>query len=99
MSNPTGVPRPPTGHRCRRIRPIRSDPVARLPEARPSSPGVGRRPAVVIGASDWLARRLLEQRVVTLSGEVDDEAATAPWPNSGCSTPPATHRSACASRA
>jgi ATP-dependent Clp protease protease subunit len=29
----------------------------------------------VIGAPDWLAQRLLDQRVVALSGEVDDEAA------------------------
>ena len=44
-----------------------------LPEARPAAPSASA--SLVIGAADWLAQRLLDQRVVTLSGEVDDEAA------------------------
>ena len=28
----------------------------------------------MIGASDWLGQRLLDRRVVALSGELDDEA-------------------------
>jgi ATP-dependent Clp protease protease subunit len=45
-----------------------------LPEARPASPASASA-AVVIGEPDWLAQRLLDQRVVALSGDVDDEAA------------------------
>jgi ATP-dependent Clp protease protease subunit len=45
-----------------------------LPETRPPAPA-GASASVVIGAPDWLAQRLLDQRVVTLSGQVDDEAA------------------------
>jgi ATP-dependent Clp protease, protease subunit len=45
-----------------------------LPEARPASPA-SVSAAVVIGESDWLAQRLLDQRVVALSGELDDDAA------------------------
>ena len=45
-----------------------------LPEARPASPASASA-AVVIGESDWLAQRLLDQRVVALSGELDDDAA------------------------
>ena len=45
-----------------------------LPEARPASPASASA-AVVIGESDWLAQRLLDQRVVALSGQLDDEAA------------------------
>ena len=44
-----------------------------LPEARPKAPASASA-AVVIGESDWLAQRLLEQRVVALAGELDDEA-------------------------
>jgi ATP-dependent Clp protease protease subunit len=45
-----------------------------LPEARPAPPASAAA-AVVIGESDWLAQRLLDQRVVALSGELDDETA------------------------
>jgi ATP-dependent Clp protease protease subunit len=45
-----------------------------LPEARPAAPASATA-SLVIGASDWLAQRLLDRRVVVLSGEVDDEAA------------------------
>jgi ATP-dependent Clp protease protease subunit len=45
-----------------------------LPEARPPAPG-GASASVVIGAPDWLAQRLLDQRVVAVSGELDDEQA------------------------
>ena len=45
-----------------------------LPEARPPAPG-GASASVVIGAPDWLAQRLLDQRVVALSGELDEEQA------------------------
>lgn len=45
-----------------------------LPEIRPPVPA-GASASVVIGAPDWLAQRLLDQRVVALSGELDDEAA------------------------
>jgi ATP-dependent Clp protease protease subunit len=44
-----------------------------LPEARPAAPSASA--SLVIGAPDWLAERLLDQRVVALSGHVDDEAA------------------------
>jgi ATP-dependent Clp protease, protease subunit len=45
-----------------------------LPEARP--PGAASATAsLVIGAPDWLAQRLLDQRVVALSGELDDDVA------------------------
>ena len=72
MSNPIGTSAWP---------PLRPDPpepqIPRspwLPEARPASPASASA-AVVIGEPDWLAQRLLDQRVVTLSGHVDDEAA------------------------
>jgi ATP-dependent Clp protease protease subunit len=45
-----------------------------LPEARPPAPGSAS-VSLVIGGPDWLAQRLLEQRIVALSGDVDDEAA------------------------
>ena len=45
-----------------------------LPEARPPAPG-GASASVVIGAPDWLAQRLLDQRVVALSGELDEVQA------------------------
>ena len=44
-----------------------------LPETRPAAPASASA-AVVIGESDWLAQRLLDQRVVALSGELDEEA-------------------------
>ena len=53
----------------------------------------------MIGESDWLAQRLLDQRVVALSGELDDEAANRASPNSACSTPPVTTRWTCGSPA
>ena len=47
-----------------------------LPDPRPPSPGpVWASASLVVGASDWLAQRLLERRVVTLAGEVDAETA------------------------
>jgi ATP-dependent Clp protease, protease subunit len=45
-----------------------------LPEARPPSPGSASA-SLVIGAPDWLAERLVEQRVIALSGEVDEQTA------------------------
>jgi ATP-dependent Clp protease, protease subunit len=45
-----------------------------LPETRPPAPG-GASASVVIGAPDWLAQRLLDQRVVALAGEVDEDTA------------------------
>jgi ATP-dependent Clp protease protease subunit len=45
-----------------------------LPDARPAAPASASA-AVVIGESDWLSQRLLDQRVVALSGQLDDEAA------------------------
>ncbi len=45
------------------------------PEQRPAAPGpVSASAALLVGGSDWLAERLLEQRVVTLSGELDADA-------------------------
>jgi ATP-dependent Clp protease protease subunit len=45
------------------------------PEPRPPSPGpVSASAALVVGGGDWLAERLLEQRMVTLSGELDADA-------------------------
>ena len=45
------------------------------PEPRPPSPGgASASAALVLGAGDWLAERLLEQRIVTLSGELDADA-------------------------
>ena len=45
------------------------------PAPRPPAPGPASASAtLVVGAGDWLAERLLEQRVVTLSGELDAEA-------------------------
>jgi ATP-dependent Clp protease, protease subunit len=41
------------------------------PEPRPSAPGpVSATAALVVGAPDWLAERLLDQRVVALAGEL-----------------------------
>ena len=55
--------------------------------------------AVVIGAPDWLAQRLLDQRVVTLSGEVDDEAANRAVAQLGLLDATGDDPSACACRA
>jgi ATP-dependent Clp protease protease subunit len=45
------------------------------PEPRPAAPGpVSASAQLITGAGDWLAERLLEQRVVALSGELDAEA-------------------------
>jgi ATP-dependent Clp protease protease subunit len=43
------------------------------PEPRPAAPAAPS-VSVVLGAPDWLAERLLEQRVVALAGELDAEA-------------------------
>jgi ATP-dependent Clp protease protease subunit len=46
------------------------------PEPRPAAPGpVSATASLVVGAPDWLAERLLDQRVVVLSGHQDAEAA------------------------
>ncbi|RBY75512.1 ATP-dependent Clp protease proteolytic subunit [Geodermatophilus sp. TF02-6] len=45
-------------------------PEPRPPATTPSSASA----AVVVGTGDWLAERLLEQRVLTLAGELDAEA-------------------------
>jgi ATP-dependent Clp protease protease subunit len=45
------------------------------PEPRPPAPGAASASAaLVVGGGDWLAERLLDQRVVTLSGELDTGA-------------------------
>jgi ATP-dependent Clp protease protease subunit len=45
------------------------------PEPRPPAPGAASASAaLVVGGGDWLAERLLDQRVVTLSGELDTDA-------------------------
>jgi ATP-dependent Clp protease, protease subunit len=44
------------------------------PEPRPPAPGpVSASASLVVGAPDWLAERLLDQRVVALAGELDAE--------------------------
>src|SRR4051812_5775801 len=69
MTRPTGTwppqPLPPEPPRVPR------SPWQRGP--RPAAPGTTSM-SVVVGAPDWLAERLLEQRMVTLSGELDTEA-------------------------
>jgi ATP-dependent Clp protease protease subunit len=46
-----------------------------LPDPRPPAPGpVSASAALIVGTSDWLAERLLEQRMVALAGELDEEA-------------------------
>ena len=74
MSNPIGAP-------ATRWPPLPPDPPEPplprspwLPEARPSSPASASA-SLMIEAPDWLAQRLLEQRVIALSGEVDEETA------------------------
>ena len=45
------------------------------PEPRPPAPGAASASAaLVVGGGNWLAERLLDQRVVTLSGELDTDA-------------------------
>ena len=47
-----------------------------LPEPRPAAPGtVSASSSVEVWAPDWLAERLLDQRVVALAGELDTETA------------------------
>jgi ATP-dependent Clp protease, protease subunit len=71
MSDPLGTfpplpPRPPDPPMPRRT--------PWLPDPRPPGPGpVSASAALVIGASDWLAERLFEQRMVALAGELDAE--------------------------
>jgi ATP-dependent Clp protease protease subunit len=43
-----------------------------LPDARPPDP-VSASASLVVGAPDWLAQRLLDQRVIALAGELDPE--------------------------
>lgn len=45
-----------------------------LPDPRPAPPASASA-SLVIGAPDWLAQRLLDQRVVALAGELDPESA------------------------
>jgi ATP-dependent Clp protease protease subunit len=45
-----------------------------LPDVRPPSPASASA-SLVVGAPDWLAERLLEQRVIALAGEVDEQTA------------------------
>jgi ATP-dependent Clp protease, protease subunit len=45
-----------------------------LPEPRPTAPApVSASASLIVGAPDWLAERLLDQRLVALAGELDDE--------------------------
>jgi ATP-dependent Clp protease protease subunit len=45
-----------------------------LPEPRPVAPGpVSASAALMVGARDWLGERLLDQRMITLAGELDAE--------------------------
>jgi ATP-dependent Clp protease, protease subunit len=47
-----------------------------LPEPRPTAPGpVSASSSVEVRAPDWLAQRLVDQRVVALAGELDTEGA------------------------
>ena len=47
-----------------------------LPEPRPTSPGpFWASASLVVGGQDWLAQRLLDQRLVALAGALDDDAA------------------------
>jgi ATP-dependent Clp protease, protease subunit len=46
-----------------------------LPDARPPAPVSSASASLVVGAPDWLAQRLLDQRVVALAGELDAETA------------------------
>jgi ATP-dependent Clp protease, protease subunit len=45
-----------------------------LPDPRPSAPASASA-SVVVGAPDWLAERLVDQRVVALAGELDADVA------------------------
>jgi ATP-dependent Clp protease protease subunit len=71
MSDPLGTwpplpPRPPDTPMPRRT--------PWLPDPRPPDPGpASASAAVVLGASDWLAERMFEQRMVALAGELDAE--------------------------
>jgi ATP-dependent Clp protease, protease subunit len=45
-----------------------------LPEPRPTGPApVSASASMIVGTQDWLGERLLDQRVVALSGELDDD--------------------------
>jgi ATP-dependent Clp protease protease subunit len=46
------------------------------PVPRPSAPGPSTSMSVVVGAGDWLAERLLEQRVLALAGEIDADTVS-----------------------
>jgi ATP-dependent Clp protease, protease subunit len=72
MNTPIGI-RPPLPPEPPEPPPHRSP---WLPEPRPVAPGpVSASSSVEVRAPDWLAERLLDQRVVALSGEVDAETA------------------------
>ncbi len=72
MTMPHGTFPPLTPHPPEPPRP-RHDPWH--PEPRPPAPGAASASAaLVVGGGDWLAERLLDQRVVTLSGELDTDA-------------------------
>ncbi|MGY1691710.1 ATP-dependent Clp protease proteolytic subunit [Geodermatophilus sp. SYSU D01105] len=66
---PPGPPEPPFPPRTPEWPRTPWRPEPRPPGPAPSSASA----AVVVGATDWLAERLLEQRVVTLAGELDAE--------------------------
>jgi ATP-dependent Clp protease protease subunit len=56
--------------------PPRPRPTPWEPEPRPAAPGpVSASASLVVGAADWLAQRLLDQRVVALAGELDPATA------------------------
>ena len=85
LSTPLGTPqtswppRPPEPP----WRPVPPEPPGRPPERTPwlpaptsPAPGpVSASASVVVGMPDWLTERLLEQRVIALSGDLDPEAA------------------------
>jgi ATP-dependent Clp protease protease subunit len=80
MSTPLGTwpPRPPEPP-WRPAPPERPEPPLPrspwLPPPAPRAPGpVSASASLVVGAADWLAERLLEQRVIALSGELDAAA-------------------------
>jgi ATP-dependent Clp protease protease subunit len=61
----------------------------------PAAPSV----SVVVGTDDWLAGRLLEQRMVALSGALDADDVNRAVAELALPTRPATSRSSCGSPA